>query len=246
MSNLELKIIGNGGCLNNGLPYNSFIINDDFLVEVPPDIMLSIHNLGIDINPINTIFISHLHGDHTFGIPFLIISKWILSAGKNHKNTVLIYGPEGIEAHVFQLIESAFSIHHPCFQWSKNVLQFVVIDENTSFIYNGYCVSFFELEHVKFTYGLKLTNDSVNLFSYIADSCWCHNIESILNEKPKIVLIDMNGVNNVHISRDEVIEKGLSITGKSTLFYGTHLFELFENVDQYIHCAKTGQVIKVK
>ena len=49
MNEIKIKILGNGGCLNKGLPYNSFIINDNFIFESPPDIMLSLHKNKIDI-----------------------------------------------------------------------------------------------------------------------------------------------------------------------------------------------------
>ena len=38
---MKIKILGNGGAINDGLPYNSFAINGTLLCETPPDIMLS-------------------------------------------------------------------------------------------------------------------------------------------------------------------------------------------------------------
>jgi len=67
---MKIKILGNGGAINDGLPYNAFMVNRTLLCEVPPDIMLSIHKNCIDISLINTIYMPHLHGDHTFGLPF--------------------------------------------------------------------------------------------------------------------------------------------------------------------------------
>ena len=73
-----IKILGNGGALNEGLPYNSFVINHSLLCETPPDIMFSINRNVIDISTIKTIYISHLHGDHIFGFPFLILSVFLI------------------------------------------------------------------------------------------------------------------------------------------------------------------------
>ena len=77
ISIMQILILGNGGCLNVGLPHNAFLIDSGFLVELPPDIMLSMQALHIDVSSVHTIYISHLHGDHTFGFPFYIINAWI-------------------------------------------------------------------------------------------------------------------------------------------------------------------------
>ncbi len=68
-----IKILGNGGALNDGLPYNSYTIDEKILIETPPDIMVSLHRENIDIYSLEAIYISHLHGDHTFGFPFLAL-----------------------------------------------------------------------------------------------------------------------------------------------------------------------------
>ena len=39
---MNIRMLGTGGAINNGLPYNSFIINEDLLIETPPDIMISL------------------------------------------------------------------------------------------------------------------------------------------------------------------------------------------------------------
>ena len=59
MGAITITILGNGGCLNTGLPYNAFVFNDTLLVEAPPDIMLSLQTVGVALDEIDTIFISH-------------------------------------------------------------------------------------------------------------------------------------------------------------------------------------------
>ena len=39
---MEITILGTGGGVNAGLPYNAFLIDDSFLCETPPDIMLTV------------------------------------------------------------------------------------------------------------------------------------------------------------------------------------------------------------
>jgi ribonuclease BN (tRNA processing enzyme) len=72
---MRIQVLGNGGAINEGLPYSSFVVDGILLCETPPDIMLSLHKHAIEISSIKTVYISHLHGDHTFGLPFLHTCK---------------------------------------------------------------------------------------------------------------------------------------------------------------------------
>jgi hypothetical protein len=246
MNKIAVTIVGNGGCFNNGLPYNAFMLNNDFLVEAPPDIMYSLQTLHLSLSSISTLFISHLHADHCFGLPFLVINKWLHSIEHQADEQLHIYGPPGIDTHLFQLIELAFSKQHPCYAWAQTQLTIEIISQNFTTGYEGLNLSFFELEHIRYTYGLELRKNSMPAFAYIADTRWCNNITRLLATKPPVVLLDMNGgKNGVHLSREEVIEKGLPVTGTHTTYYGTHLFHTFESETPYIICASPGMKIKI-
>jgi len=246
MDALNIKILGNGGCLNNGLPYNAFLINNNFLIEAPPDIMLSINKLKLNIEEINKIYISHLHGDHTFGMPFVIITKWLKSLDNKINPKLIIYGPKGIDEYIYDITEYAFSKQHPCYIWIKDNIEFNIIKKESKLQMYDYIMSFFELQHISNTHGFLFSDrENRSIFSYIADTKWCDNVEKILNTKPRVVLIDMNGNNNIHISLNEVIDKGIKITKEETLYYGIHLLDEFEVEHKNIKCARQGEEIYI-
>lgn len=74
---MEIRILGTGGFSNDGSFYNCFTIDKHLLVETPPDILQSLHACSIQIEEIETILISHFHGDHCFGLPFLLFNMFI-------------------------------------------------------------------------------------------------------------------------------------------------------------------------
>jgi hypothetical protein len=43
---MKIKMVGTGGAINDGLPYNSFIVDNTLLVEAPPDIMTAFTGRG--------------------------------------------------------------------------------------------------------------------------------------------------------------------------------------------------------
>lgn len=247
---MRIEILGNGGAINNGLPYNAFVIDRTLLCETPPDIMLSLHQNRIEISSINTIYISHLHGDHTFGLPFLMLTAFFRHFRRGERLPYTIVGPEGLEETAKDLVISAFTARHHCLKWMKEFCTFVEIDESSHpNLLQGYRVSFFKLNHLVDTFGFALGKDNQVEFAYVADTLWCESIATILNSRPQVVLIDLNGRDDdpdrVHLSMSDLMQKAIPITGDDTHYYGTHLVDEFDSPIPCIKCAKPGMVILV-
>jgi len=250
-STMKIKILGNGGAINNGLPYNAFLINDTLLCEAPPDIMLSIHKNSIELSSINTIYISHLHGDHTFGLPFIILSAFFLNVSNDKRLSFKIIGPEGLEIVTENLVVSAFTSKHPCFKWMKEFCSFLEVDETSRpDLVNGFQTSIFKLDHLIETYGFSLAHEDERIdFAYVADTRWCESVHTLLSKKPRVVLIDLNGKANdpepVHLSFGDLRQKAIPLTGRKTDYFGTHLKEEFNSTISCVRCAKPGMDINL-
>lgn len=94
---MKLKVLGNGGAVNIGLPYNSFILASTILVEAPPDVVHSLQRENVDLSKIATVYVSHFHGDHYFGLPFFLLMRYYLSQVKEPEGTITVIGPVGIK-----------------------------------------------------------------------------------------------------------------------------------------------------
>jgi hypothetical protein len=248
---MRIYMLGNGGAINDGLPYNAFIVDGVLLCESPPDIMLSLHRHAIEISSIKTIYISHLHGDHTFGLPFLLLSAFYAHWREDQVPSYTIVGPEGLAKATEDLVVSAFTADHPCLGWMKEFCAFVEIDDSSEpVLLKGYHTSVFRLDHFIPTFGFSLANQEGNVeFAYVADTKWCAAIRRVLFDQPRLVLVDLNGQDDdpfpVHLSMRDVREKALPITGENTTYYGTHLKNEFQSVIPCIECAKPGMVIEI-
>lgn len=248
---MKIKILGNGGAINDGLPYNAFVLNDTLLCETPPDIMLSINKNFIELSSINTIYISHLHGDHIFGLPFLILSAFFLHTANNKRLSFKIVGPEGLNMMAENLVVSAFSSKHPCFKWMKEFCNFLEVDETSRpDLINGFQTFIFKLDHLIDTYGFSLARRDNSIdFAYIADTIWCESVHAVLSQKPRIVLIDLNGKDDdpvpIHLSIEDLRQNAIPITGEKTQYYGTHLKEEFKSTISCVKCAKPGMHINL-
>lgn len=94
---------------------------------------------------IEKIFITHLHGDHIFGLPGLLSSRSFLGG----VDPLVLYGPKGLKEWVLCSLEiSNTHLTYP--------LQFVEIEEGIIFEDDQFIVTVKQLEHVIPCYGYRI------------------------------------------------------------------------------------------
>jgi ribonuclease BN (tRNA processing enzyme) len=103
---LELSFLGSGNAFAPARYWSSFLLNDRYLFDAPPTLLPHLKKLGKDPGDIDFIFISHFHGDHFFGLPFLLL-EYAELAPRTRDLTVI--GPPGIMKRVQAVTDLAFS-----------------------------------------------------------------------------------------------------------------------------------------
>jgi ribonuclease BN (tRNA processing enzyme) len=94
MHQIDIDFIGTGNAFApGGLCWNGFVIDRRFLFEAPPSALMALHRVGIDPNELDSVILSHHHGDHFLGLPFLIL-HWKY---QGRTKPVRIVGPPGTE-----------------------------------------------------------------------------------------------------------------------------------------------------
>lgn len=141
---MKITILGSGA----GLPSKtrntqSFIIdlveeiNEYFLVDTGEALQHRILNTNIKPSKIKNIFITHLHGDHIYGLPGFLSSR----AHQGGEGVPLtIYGPVGLR----NWLEVTFDITSSHLNYSINIIE---VNHNDTFNINGFKVTSFLLEH---------------------------------------------------------------------------------------------------
>tara|TARA_B100001564_G_scaffold147765_1_gene124143 strand:+ start:99 stop:1025 length:927 start_codon:yes stop_codon:yes gene_type:complete len=176
---------------------------------------------GINIGDINKVFLTHLHSDHTLGLPDLIMTGWIYQRSQDLK----IYGPDGTKSFIDNIkaafIEDIKIRVAPPESHSRKGLKTKTVEIQEGIIYqnNDIKVLAFEVHHgggVKHAYGYKIiyknrsvvisgdTNYSANLVAHAQNvDLLIHEIadapENVVKRNPKV-----QGLMNYHTTPKEM------------------------------------------
>lgn len=138
------------------------------LVDCGEGTQHQLHHTSLSLVQLSTIFITHVHGDHCYGLPGLLASASM--AGRTEALTIV--GPENIETFVKQtlLLTDAHMSYELIF---KNVEDFVSTKEEQAFITSEFSVLACELSHrvpsYAFVFDLLPQKPSLNIEQLQAD-----------------------------------------------------------------------------
>jgi glyoxylase-like metal-dependent hydrolase (beta-lactamase superfamily II) len=226
---MNVLFLGNGGFIGNGIPYNAFVIDGTFLVESPPDIMGTLRAQGVDYRGIRRIYLSHFHGDHCFGMPFLTLNlmNQQMETGRAEE-PIDIISPRGAREHLVQLQITAVSADNPSVKWIDTGYRFTGVDDSSRVdLGGGRTMVFHRMSHSKETYGFTIMEGGACALTYLADTLWDDSFIPVLSRKPRCVIADLNSVPGdkimMHMSEKDILEKAMPLTGDATKYIGTHL-----------------------
>ena len=103
---LEVLFVGTGDAFGSGGRRNSAILVRErgrtVLLDCGPTTLLGLRELGVDPLDIDAIAISHFHGAHAAGIPFLLLDYVY---GNRREKPLDVIGPEGIRERIQSMNE---------------------------------------------------------------------------------------------------------------------------------------------
>ena len=105
---MQLQFIGCGDAFGSGGRQNTcFHVTGDranFLIDCGATSLPALKRLGIARDAIDLILITHFHGDHFAGLPFLLLDAQF----SRRNRPLVIAGPQGIETRLAQVMEALF------------------------------------------------------------------------------------------------------------------------------------------
>lgn len=172
---MEIVCLGTGDAFGSGGKLNAcFWVKSaqaSFLLDCGTTALIALKKLDITSNQIDGIVLSHLHGDHFGGLPFLLRETQV-AAPREKKLTII--GPPGTEQRVYDALNCFFPSDKNGFAFE---LDFVEYAPGEKFKWNGVEIEPFTAIHTAGTqpHSLRLTVDEKTI-AYSGDTEWNENL----------------------------------------------------------------------
>ncbi len=170
MDEIELTVIGCGDAFADGGRFHTcFYVKSsrcNFLIDCGASAFTSLKQNGIRNKDIDVIFITHFHGDHYGGIPFLLLDA---DASTREKPLTIVSPPGGKEK-----IEKLFQLLYPDSKLAEKFkIYFYEYHENEVLTVDQLKVSAVPVKHKQATmpHGLRITI-GLTVISYSGDTEW--------------------------------------------------------------------------
>jgi ribonuclease BN (tRNA processing enzyme) len=106
---MRLTIVGSGDAFGSGGRFNTCFqvetAKAKILIDCGASSLVALRARGLDPNQVDAVILSHLHGDHFGGLPFLLIDAQHLS---RRRRPFVVAGPPGTRARLDAALEVLF------------------------------------------------------------------------------------------------------------------------------------------
>lgn len=145
---MHLQFVGCGDAFGSGGRFNTcfHVVGDaaNFLIDCGASSLVGLRQLKIDREAIDAIMVTHFHGDHFGGLPFLLLEAQLVS---KRTRPLTLAGPRGLAARYAKAMDAAFpsSPQTP----TRFALTLVEIEAGSTAAFAGLRVTAFPVVHTQ-------------------------------------------------------------------------------------------------
>ena len=188
MSRVTVRVLGCGDAFaSGGRLQTCFFVDADpdrLLIDCGATAMVGMRQFGVDPGLVDTVLLSHLHGDHFGGLPFLLLEAQFVS---KRARPLVLAGPPGTRDRLLQALEVMFPGSSKL-AW-RFPLDIVELTPGRSDRFGATSVLPFEVEHPSGApaFALRLTcRDQV--IAYSGDTEWTETLPEIARDADLFIL----------------------------------------------------------
>jgi ribonuclease BN (tRNA processing enzyme) len=244
---VRLTVLGSGDAFGSGgRLHSAYLVEADglaVLIDCGPTILQSLKRLGRDARTIDHVLISHLHGDHFGGVPFLFMEY---RYEQPRTRPLRIYGPSGVGRRVEGLFGALYE--QTAREPQPHPVEYVELSAGRATDVGGASVVPVSVPHVPelmcFAYRIEIAGRSI---LYSGDTGWheelarqAHGVDLFLCE-----CSTYDTRLDIHVSYPEVAARAADLGCRRLVL--THLGrEPLERLDEItIETARDGMTIEL-
>jgi ribonuclease BN (tRNA processing enzyme) len=169
---MDVQFLGSGDAFGSGGRFNTCFhvtaAGGAFLIDCGASSLIAMRKFGIDPNGVHTIFVSHLHGDHFGGLPFLMLDAQFYS---RRRVPLTLVGPPGFKSRLAQAMELFFPGSSTIER--KFATDIVEIEAGKTATINGVTVTAYVVEHAcgAPAFALRFSSEG-KVLAYTGDTEW--------------------------------------------------------------------------
>jgi ribonuclease BN (tRNA processing enzyme) len=219
-SSVELVFLGSGNAFAYGRDWSNFVLDGKVMFEAAPTALPRLREFGMSPGDIDIIFISHLHADHIFGMPFIMLDHYYVT---ERVGPLKVVGPEGVEELVNQLMDLGYSKIKEV-RGDRLDIEFHEVEPGREYTVGGLPFETYEMVHGKILdIGFKL-NYKGKMIAYSGDTEMCDGLERMVADA-NLAVVEMSSPGEKipgHMTPDDILELRKMMKKDSRLIV-THL-----------------------
>ncbi len=146
MGEVSVQFLGSGDAFGSGGRFQTCVhVQFDtthFLIDCGASSLIALRRFGLDPSLVDTILLTHLHGDHFGGLPFFIMEAQHVS---HRRKPLVVAGPPGLEDRINEAMEA---LYPGSSQTQREfALKFVELTEETATTIGSLVVTPYEVVH---------------------------------------------------------------------------------------------------
>src|SRR5881296_3024260 len=106
---VSIRFVGSGDSFGSGGRFQTCILVEGggtcFTIDFDTSSLIALKQQGIEHNSIDAILLTHLHGDHCGGVPFMLMDAML---GAKRTRPLTISGPRDLRARMRAIAEALF------------------------------------------------------------------------------------------------------------------------------------------
>lgn len=220
---MELAILGSGSAFSDTGHQAGYLIDRRLLLDCGAPAPLLLSRMGVDLAEVETVVISHLHGDHVGQLPMLLVARAVT---RPDASPLLVLGPRDLADHLRRLGELSLGAHfwNSFYEQHPPVLR--EVEAGTAEEMGTHTIEFFEVEHVPQLHclAMRVATPEVSL-GYSGDTTLCPGLRRLAGSVDHL-LCECTGWSKpapIHLWKEEVEQ--LMREFPQTSFLLTHLGE---------------------